>query len=66
MNICTKYINYKLHKIFKGLKQTHIIHLNEKPSAIVTVYTDNSDQHIPCKTLFSNIIKISYCVSLRM
>ncbi|XP_025409187.1 Bardet-Biedl syndrome 1 protein isoform X2 [Sipha flava] len=35
-------------KIFKGLKQTHIIHLNEKPSAIVTVYTDNSDQHIPC------------------
>ncbi|XP_029343319.1 Bardet-Biedl syndrome 1 protein isoform X2 [Acyrthosiphon pisum] len=35
-------------KIFKGLKQTHVIYLNEKPSAITTVYTDNSEQHIPC------------------
>lgn len=40
----------KKKQIFKGLNQTHIIHLNEKPSAITAVYTDNSEHHIPCKT----------------
>ncbi|XP_050438790.1 Bardet-Biedl syndrome 1 protein homolog [Adelges cooleyi] len=35
-------------RVFKGLNQSHVIFLNDKPSAIIVVYTDYSEHHVPC------------------
>ncbi|XP_050531535.1 Bardet-Biedl syndrome 1 protein isoform X2 [Daktulosphaira vitifoliae] len=35
-------------KVFKGINQTHVVFFYDKPSAILAVYIDNKEHHVPC------------------